>query len=269
METNSNPVTSPRKWATREEESLAWFHEQEHIFKANDLESRRFKRDAARPPEWFVRGHEYDFRRGFRDGYEEATLDFLRLSRAGYNRPREVANIMGRHSWYAIRDWMRAAFLDKEPPRHSHPPSFKQESWSDVRAATFKRDMYQCVRCDSPDDLEAHHVHPVADGGLPDLDNLKTLCEKCHRGKPVREHCDNLSDEDADLLLVPIAQLIGFSWEWVDGEENYWQAMPADPRNDDDFWWWHMKHRPQWFKDRRLGAESLAKSFRRWQAALK
>ena len=52
-----------------------------------------------------------------------------------------------------------------------------------VRAEAKRRDGYRCQRCGSSQQLEAHHIVALADGGDPyALSNLVTLCARCHRG---------------------------------------------------------------------------------------
>ncbi len=55
-----------------------------------------------------------------------------------------------------------------------------------LRFDVFKRDEFACVYCGAhPPDalLEVDHVHPVADGGTNEIDNLVTACFGCNRGK--------------------------------------------------------------------------------------
>src|SRR5262249_10615745 len=53
-----------------------------------------------------------------------------------------------------------------------------------LRRAVCERDGWRCKKCGhlSPDgaDLEMHHIHEVADGGVDNLDNLDALCRMCH-----------------------------------------------------------------------------------------
>jgi hypothetical protein len=55
-----------------------------------------------------------------------------------------------------------------------------------IRFDVFKRDGFTCVYCGakSPDVLlECDHIHPVAEGGANEIDNLVTACQGCNRGK--------------------------------------------------------------------------------------
>jgi 5-methylcytosine-specific restriction endonuclease McrA len=54
-----------------------------------------------------------------------------------------------------------------------------------VRQQALRRDDWRCVRCGSRHGLEIDHIQPVRD--RPDLgfslDNLQTLCGRCHAAK--------------------------------------------------------------------------------------
>lgn len=56
-----------------------------------------------------------------------------------------------------------------------------------TRFDVFKRDGFKCVYCGAtPSEsvlLEVDHIHPVAEGGTNDQDNLVTACCDCNRGK--------------------------------------------------------------------------------------
>jgi len=56
-----------------------------------------------------------------------------------------------------------------------------------TRFDVFKRDGFQCTYCGAhPSEtilLEVDHIHPVAEGGTNDIDNLVTACFDCNRGK--------------------------------------------------------------------------------------
>lgn len=55
-----------------------------------------------------------------------------------------------------------------------------------VRFDVFKRDGFVCQYCGAhPPAVVLHvdHIHPVAEGGTNDIDNLITACEPCNLGK--------------------------------------------------------------------------------------
>lgn len=58
-----------------------------------------------------------------------------------------------------------------------------------VRTAVLKRDNYRCVNCrKTGKHLHAHHIVPRSEGGTNDLDNLVTLCERCHSVQDSKGH---------------------------------------------------------------------------------
>lgn len=55
-----------------------------------------------------------------------------------------------------------------------------------TRFEVFKRDEFACVYCGAhPPNVILHvdHIHPVAEGGTDDIDNLITACAPCNLGK--------------------------------------------------------------------------------------
>lgn len=56
-----------------------------------------------------------------------------------------------------------------------------------IRFQILNRDGNKCVVCgrDTVDEVKLHvdHIHPVAEGGTDNLDNLQTLCNDCNSGK--------------------------------------------------------------------------------------
>ncbi|BBY37511.1 hypothetical protein MMAN_16450 [Mycobacterium mantenii] len=61
-----------------------------------------------------------------------------------------------------------------------------------LRRACFRRDDYTCVQCGyegEPRSGELHvdHIINRAEGGTDDLDNLQTLCTRCHQPKSQAE----------------------------------------------------------------------------------
>ena len=59
-----------------------------------------------------------------------------------------------------------------------------------TRFDVFKRDGFKCAYCGAtPSEsvvLEVDHIHPVADGGTNEINNLVTACWDCNRGKGPR-----------------------------------------------------------------------------------
>jgi hypothetical protein len=75
-----------------------------------------------------------------------------------------------------------------------------------TRFDVFKRDGFICQYCGAHPPsaiLEVDHIHPVADGGSNDIDNLVTACFDCNRGKSDRQLSDipqSLQDKAAEVL---------------------------------------------------------------------
>lgn len=56
----------------------------------------------------------------------------------------------------------------------------------ELRQAVLERDRHRCTMCGAADSLHIHHIKHRKDGGQDVVENLTTLCNKCH----AREHCD-------------------------------------------------------------------------------
>ncbi len=58
---------------------------------------------------------------------------------------------------------------------------------NDLRYDVLRRDGFRCVLCGSSANdgvkLEVDHIFPVSKGGKTELSNLRTLCDRCNRGK--------------------------------------------------------------------------------------
>ena len=52
-------------------------------------------------------------------------------------------------------------------------------AWRSLSDQAKARDHYRCVLCGSPDELEVHHK-TYKRVGREDLDDLVTLCHRCH-----------------------------------------------------------------------------------------
>jgi 5-methylcytosine-specific restriction endonuclease McrA len=56
------------------------------------------------------------------------------------------------------------------------------ELWERLRIACLRRDKFTCQGCtERKKRLQAHHIVPRHRGGPDDLENLITLCTKCHK----------------------------------------------------------------------------------------
>lgn len=66
------------------------------------------------------------------------------------------------------------------PPRSgSSRPELNRSAWQKLRRAARLRDGNRCVRCGSSERLSVHH----AVDGSNLLEDLVTLCSRCHRGE--------------------------------------------------------------------------------------
>lgn len=66
-----------------------------------------------------------------------------------------------------------------------------------LRYDVLKRDKFRCVICGATaqDGVKLHvdHIFPVSKGGKTELDNLRTLCERCNRGKGAKYDYDGIN----------------------------------------------------------------------------
>jgi 5-methylcytosine-specific restriction endonuclease McrA len=79
-----------------------------------------------------------------------------------------------------FRTYERERARAKPQRRARNSAAFKK-----LREVAKARDGHRCRRCGSTEQLEAHELVPLLEGGNPfDLDNLVTLCAVCHRKEP-------------------------------------------------------------------------------------
>jgi hypothetical protein len=84
-----------------------------------------------------------------------------------------------------------------------------------VRFEVFKRDLFACQYCgQNPPNVVLHcdHIHPVAEGGTNEIDNLVTSCMDCNLGKGARlltSVPESLASKAADIEERE-AQLAGY-----------------------------------------------------------
>jgi len=84
-----------------------------------------------------------------------------------------------------------------------------------LRFEVFKRDSFECQYCGShPPGVLLHvdHIHPVAEGGTNDIDNLVTSCEECNFGKGARllTAIPESLEEKAKKIAESEAQIVGY-----------------------------------------------------------
>ena len=59
-------------------------------------------------------------------------------------------------------------------------PELNKSAWQKLRKQARLRDGNRCVRCRSTKNLAAHHIVKPQNGGRDVLENLATLCSRCH-----------------------------------------------------------------------------------------
>lgn len=96
--------------------------------------------------------------------------------------------------------------------RNTATPSPKRQPLSKrLRFEVFKRDNFTCQYCGAQPPkviLEVDHIHPVAEGGDCEQENLITACDKCNRGKGKRLLGDKIVRPDADVMWLQAQQEI-------------------------------------------------------------
>jgi len=81
------------------------------------------------------------------------------------------------------------------------------ENWTSIRQIVLERDGHRCKRCGSISRLlQVDHIISLSRGGTNRLDNLQTLCLKCHSLK----HPHMAARYSANELVVGNIGLIGF-----------------------------------------------------------
>jgi len=167
-----------KAWAEAEEKAWAERNDPEKQWRVVSMT----KFSANNPPEWFQREMEAQYRKGFQYGVMESSRHVRRLYRkGGYVRPSEIANILFDWAQTTLRKW-RSGAQKEQPLVGFGEPRLVCKSWHKIKKEVHERDGNACLECGSTENLEAHHVDPVKDGGGPYLDNLITLCKSCHRG---------------------------------------------------------------------------------------
>ena len=109
---------------------------------------------------------------------------------------------------------------------------------------------YACASCGSKDDLEIHHIVPLALGGTDRITNLIPLCHRCHKTahcgqemsryspkKPSGRKC-NLSEEEAEAVLdryfggqigtIELKELFGWSKSYKISESPQFRKYVTD-----------------------------------------
>lgn len=83
------------------------------------------------------------------------------------------------------------------------------EDWEDFREHALRRDSYRCRNCGSVVDLNVHHIVPLSQGGTNHLDNLVTLCLRCHSG--VHPHMRHENETElSPPVMYPVLGFVAF-----------------------------------------------------------
>jgi len=66
---------------------------------------------------------------------------------------------------------------------------YKTPRWQSLRFLAKRRDGFRCVQCGAASDLQVDHIKPLRSHPELsfDLDNLQTLCVRCHSRKTKAE----------------------------------------------------------------------------------
>jgi len=73
---------------------------------------------------------------------------------------------------------------------------------SHIRREVYRRDGYRCALCDSSRHLQVHHAIPRGKGGSNSIQNLITLCDRCHAA------AHGLDLDDTGITAEEMEQLI-------------------------------------------------------------
>ena len=82
-----------------------------------------------------------------------------------------------KHLQRALSYKPRKYFKRRGPKPNGRKKFFRTQEWKDIRAQVLERDGRKCLWCDSQENLTVHHVR---DGNDHSLNNLATVCWKCH-----------------------------------------------------------------------------------------
>lgn len=79
---------------------------------------------------------------------------------------------------------------NRNATKHDQYQFYRSRQWQRLRKQALERDYYICQYCGQPNSKTVDHIVPIEyDEKLKDhLDNLATICRKCHRLKTDWEH---------------------------------------------------------------------------------
>lgn len=70
--------------------------------------------------------------------------------------------------------------VDFENPYDKYLAYLDSQTWAELRNKALERDEYHCCICNSPHNLEVHHLRYPQVLGTERISDLMTLCDKCH-----------------------------------------------------------------------------------------
>ena len=71
-----------------------------------------------------------------------------------------------------------------------------------TRKAVYRRDGYRCALCDCTETIQVHHVIPRGEGGTNNVQNLITLCGRCHLQAHGVDLVEDMTAEEMNQLCV-------------------------------------------------------------------
>lgn len=97
----------------------------------------------------------------------------------------------------------------------------KRSLTQSTRNQVLARDNFTCQKCKLNDNtgkqLEVHHIHLLAFGGIDEKDNLITLCSVCHKYAPNnKEEFEGYMASECDGQLTVLIKLLN---EFKESEE--------------------------------------------------
>lgn len=100
-------------------------------------------------------------------------------------------------------------YIEMEKGRATSNHPFPNAQWygnserdADLKIECFKRDQGICQICKRPKtNLVAHHIIPISKGGQDTLENLRTICEDCHRAYNKQLHYENKGWREIEQLV--------------------------------------------------------------------
>lgn len=110
--------------------------------------------------------------------------------------------------YYTVSEqWQGRVYQINPNSKYVTPEGFATPYWQEIRAVVLKEDNYTCQRCGKNNPgywLTIHHVTPRAIGGGDNVENLITLCNKCHDEVEILGYLskwqimNQFDDEDSD-----------------------------------------------------------------------